>query len=194
MQIFNEKQMATLGRVDMFYCGADSTAHLPSNDGFIGRVTAFMSSTNETLLHWHHLDNGSCFTLLEVIHGTRCKSSDGLKNQHYGFMLEVFFLPWLIHKIKTQGASLVIVNDPPTLSSCNQWQMLGQGKLSSLLSLSLFVTDVKLGTLVSSDCGGRKQTKVHDNTNTYLINFISFHSFCSIPLYPSNGQISELSK
>lgn len=99
-----------------------------------------------------------------------------------------FFLPWLIHKIKTQGASLVIVNDPPTLSSCNQWQMLGQGKLSSLL-----VTDVKLGTLVSSDCGGRKQTKVHDNTNTYLINFISFHSFCS-PLYPSNGQISELSK
>lgn len=137
MQIFNEKQMATLGRVDMFYCGADSTAHLPSNDGFIGRVTAFMSSTNETLLHWHHLDNGSCFTLLEVIHGTRCKSSDGLKNQHYGFMLEVFFLPWLIHKIKTQGASLVIVNDPPTLSSCNQWQMLGQGKLSSLLSLSL---------------------------------------------------------
>lgn len=137
MQIFNEKQMATLGRVDMFYCGADSTAHLPSNDGFIGRVTAFMSSTNETLLHWHHLDNGSCFTILEVIHGTRCKSSDGLKNQHYGFMLEVFFLPWLIHKIKTQGASLVIVNDPPTLSSCNQWQMLGQGKLSSLLSLSL---------------------------------------------------------
>lgn len=131
--------MATLGRVDMFYCGADSTAHPPSNDGFIGRVTAFMSSTNETPLHWHHLDNGSCFTLLEVIHGTRCKSSDGPKNQHYGFMLEVFFLPWLIHKIKTQGASLVIVNDPPTLSSCNQWQMLGQGNLVHY-SLSLFLS------------------------------------------------------
>lgn len=40
----------------------------------------------------------------------------------------------------------------------------------------------KLGTLVSSDCGGRKQTKVHDNTNTYLINFISFHSFCIPPM------------
>lgn len=192
MQIFNEKQMATLGRVDMFYCGVDSTAHLPSNDGFIGRVTAFMSSTNETLLHWHHLDNGSCFTLLEVIHGTIGASLlMDWKTSTMDSCLRFFFLPWLIHKIKTQGASLVIVNDPPTLSSCNQWQMLGQGKLSSLLSL--FVTDVKLGTLVSSDCGGRKQTKVHDNTNTYLINFISFHSFCS-PLYPSNGQISELSK
>lgn len=144
MQIFNEKQMATLGRVDMFYCGADSTAHLPSNDGFIGRVTAFMSSTNETLLHWHHLDNGSCFTLLEVIHGTRCKSSDGLKNQHYGFMLEVFFLPWLIHKIKTQGASLVIVNDP------QQWVHVISDRCWVRVnlvhySLSLFVTDVKTG-------------------------------------------------
>lgn len=147
MQIFNEKQMATVGRVDMFYCGADSTAHLPSNDGFIGRVTAFMSSTNETLLHWHHLDNGSCLTLLEVIYGTY--STMLLMHWETSTLNSCLrFFSWLIHKKnKNQGASLVIVNDPPTLSWRNQWQMPGQGKLSSLLSLCLFFTDVKLGTL-----------------------------------------------
>lgn len=147
MQIFNEKQMATVGRVDMFYCGVDSTAHLPSNDGFIGRVTAFMSSTNETLLHWHHLDNGSCLTLLEVIYGTY--SAMLLMHWETSTLNSClrFFHDWYIKKPKNQGASLVIVNDPPTLSWRNQWQMPGQGKLSSLLSFCLFFTDVKLGTL-----------------------------------------------
>lgn len=148
MQIFNEKQMATVGRVDMFYCGADSTAHLPSNDGFIGRVTAFMSSTNETLLHWHHLDNGSCLTLLEVIYGTY--SAMLLMHWDTSTMNSCLrFFSWLIHKKKpkTKVLPLSLLTTPQTLSWCNQWQMPGQGKLSSLLSFCLFFTDVKLGTL-----------------------------------------------
>lgn len=52
MQIFNEKQMATVGRVDIFYCGENSTAHLLLNDGFIGKATVFMSSTNDSSQCW----------------------------------------------------------------------------------------------------------------------------------------------
>lgn len=185
MQIFNEKQMATVGRVDMFYCGEDSTAHLPSNDGFIGRVTAFMSSTNETLLHWHHLDNGSCLTLLEIIYGTSAILLMHWETSTMDSCLR-FLHDWYIKK--KQGASLVIVNNPPTLSvisdRCRVRVNLVHYSLSSLQMSNWVLLEFRL-------C--RKETKVHDNTKTYLINFISFHSFCS-PLYPSNGQISELSK
>lgn len=41
--------MASLGTRDIFYHGSDFTAHLLLNDGFIGIVTAFMSSTNYSL-------------------------------------------------------------------------------------------------------------------------------------------------
>lgn len=72
--------MVILGRVDMFYCGADFIVYFLLNDGFIGRVIVFMFLINEILLYWYYLDNGFCFILLEVIYGIRCKFFDGLKN------------------------------------------------------------------------------------------------------------------
>lgn len=184
--------MATVGRVDMFYCGADSTAHLPSNDGFIGRVTAFMSSTNETLLHWHHLDNGSCLTLLEVIYGTY--STMLLMHWETSTLNSCLrFFSWLIHKKPPKPRCFPChCKRPP-----KHWVGVISDRCRvrvNLVHYSLSVSSLQMSNWVLLEfrlC--RKETKVHDNTNTYLINFISFHSFCS-PLYPSNGQISELSK